>query len=91
MMSGSPSPTTNFSVMHQTRVLRRSSIGAIFTRRSIRQSGDGSNLAYGIDGTFAFFDNLAVNTYCKQRLTALRATTSAIGRSSITATANMSN
>jgi len=43
--------------------LRRSSIGTIFTRRSVSPTAPGSNTAYGIDGTFAFFDNLAVNTY----------------------------
>ncbi len=60
----SGSPPTNFSVVRIKRdVLRRSSIGTIFTRRSVSPTAPGSNTAYGIDGTFAFFDNLAVNTY----------------------------
>jgi hypothetical protein len=60
----SGSPTTNFSVVRIKRdVLRRSSIGTIFTRRSVSPSAPGSNAVYGVDGTFAFFDNLAVNTY----------------------------
>jgi hypothetical protein len=67
---GSGLPGTNFSVIRVKRdVLRRSSIGAIFTRRSLAQRRTGSNLVYGIDGTFAFFDNLAVNTYWAQTQT----------------------
>jgi hypothetical protein len=65
----------NFSVVRVKRdVLRRSSIGAIVTSRSLAQSGEGSNQAYGIDGTFAFFDNLSINTYwAKTRSEALAA------------------
>jgi hypothetical protein len=56
--------STNFSVLRIRRdVLRRSSIGAIFTGRSVAQSGVGSNQAYGVDGTFGFFQNLSINTY----------------------------
>jgi hypothetical protein len=33
------------------------------TRRSVSQRGPGSNDAYGVDGTFAFFQNLTFNTY----------------------------
>ena len=55
---------TNFSVVRLKRdVLRRSSIGAIVTRRSVSTQSVGSNEAYGVDGTFAFYDNLTVNTY----------------------------
>jgi hypothetical protein len=55
---------TNFSAVRIKRdLLRRSSVGAIFTGRSIAQSGGGTNQTYGVDGTFAFYDNLAVNTY----------------------------
>ncbi len=55
---------TNFLVMRLKRdVLRRSSVGAIFTRRSVSTEGAGSNETYGIDGTFAFYDNLDINTY----------------------------
>ena len=55
---------TNFSVVRLRRdILRQSSIGALVTRRSIAQSGTGDNLAYGLDGTFNFFNDLAVNTY----------------------------
>ena len=59
-----PSPSTNFAVVRLKRdVLRRSSIGAILTARSDAQSIPGSNETVGLDGTFAFFTNLAINTY----------------------------
>ncbi|MEQ1869496.1 MAG: DUF5916 domain-containing protein [Vicinamibacterales bacterium] len=55
---------TNFSVLRVKRdFLRRSSIGALFTGRSVSPISGGSNQAYGIDGTFNFFDSLAINTY----------------------------
>ena len=55
---------TNFSVVRLKRdFLRRSSLGVLFTRRSVGQDGTGANEAYGVDGAFAFFDNLAINTY----------------------------
>ena len=60
----SGSRPTNFSVIRLKRdLLRRSSIGLLYTARSVNPSGEGRNDAYGIDGTFAFFDNLAFNTY----------------------------
>ncbi len=55
---------TNFGVMRLKRdILRRSSVGVIYTRRSVDQAGAGRNEAYGVDGTFAFFDHLTFNTY----------------------------
>ena len=55
---------TNFGVMRLKRdILRRSSVGVIYTRRSVDQTGAGRNDAYGVDGTFAFFDNLTFTTY----------------------------
>ncbi|MCY3928255.1 MAG: DUF5916 domain-containing protein [Acidobacteria bacterium] len=55
---------TNFGVMRLKRdILRRSSVGVIYTRRSVALNGDGRNEAYGVDGTFAFFDHLTFNTY----------------------------
>ena len=57
-------PGTGFSVVRVKRdLLRKSSIGAIFTGRSKSQFGAGSNEAYGIDGNFSFFDDLAINAY----------------------------
>jgi hypothetical protein len=56
--------STNFSVLRVRRdVLRQSSVGALVTRRSVTASGAGSNEAFGVDGTFNFFNDLAINTY----------------------------
>jgi hypothetical protein len=62
----SGAPSTSFTVTRIKRdLLRRSSVGAIFTHRSdsSRSPVGGSNQAYGVDATFAFFDNLAINAY----------------------------
>ncbi len=67
----SGAPPTTFSVIRFKRdVLRRSSIGLMVTDRSIGQGGTGRNTAYGVDGTFAFFDNVAINTYWARTRTA---------------------
>jgi hypothetical protein len=64
---------TDFSIVRLKRdLLRRSSVGMIFTRRSSQQSGDGANDAIGFDGAFAFFKNLAIYTYwAKTRTTGM--------------------
>ena len=55
---------TNFSVVRVKRnMLRRSSVGAIFAGRSVSTLGAGSNQTYGVDGTFAFYDHLSINTF----------------------------
>ena len=55
---------SNFSVARLRRdIWRRSSIGFIATNRSRLASGPGDNQVYGVDGTFAFFNNLSMNTY----------------------------
>ena len=57
-------PPTNFAVARVRRdMLRRSTVGALFTRRSTTVAGTGSAETYGLDGTFAFFSNLTINTY----------------------------
>ena len=57
-------PTTNFSVIRIKRdILRRSAIGVLATGRSVDSRGDAPNYAYGVDGTFGFFDTLSINTY----------------------------
>jgi hypothetical protein len=57
-------PATNFAVARLKRdVLRQSSVGALVTRRSVGPGGSGANLALGVDGTFNFFNDLAINTY----------------------------
>ncbi len=64
-------PGTSFSVVRLKRdVLRRSSIGLIYTRRSRVAASAGANDVYGLDGTFAFYENLAVNTYWARTETA---------------------
>ena len=70
----SGAPATNFSVVRLKRdLLRRSSIGALFTRRSVSTRGPGSNETFGLDGTFGFYDNLSINTYwAKTRTSALQ-------------------
>ena len=61
---GSDVESTNFTAVRLRRdVLRRSSIGAIFTNRSVSLVGDGSSQAYGVDGLFSFYDNVEVITY----------------------------
>ncbi|MDP6582220.1 MAG: DUF5916 domain-containing protein [Vicinamibacterales bacterium] len=56
--------STNFAVVRIKRdILRRSSIGAMVTHRSVALASDGSNQAYGMDGTFGFYDNVNLNTY----------------------------
>jgi hypothetical protein len=44
-------------------LLRRSSIGAIYTGRSRRETSAGRSDAVGVDGTFTFYTNLAITTY----------------------------
>jgi hypothetical protein len=56
--------STNFSVLRLKHdILSRSSVGMIFTNRSVAVDGRGANMAYGLDANFAFFENLQVNTY----------------------------
>ena len=56
--------STNFSVVRVKRdILRKSSIGALATNRSVAQTLAGSNQVYGVDGIFGFFSNLTFATY----------------------------
>ena len=55
---------TSFSVARLKRnVFSRSSIGLIATHRSLTLDGSGSNQVFGVDGAFAFFSNLFIDTY----------------------------
>ena len=57
-------PTTNFAVARVKRdILRKSAIGAIATRRSSISGGGGSGETYGVDGLFAFYSDLLINTH----------------------------
>ena len=55
---------TNFTVLRVKRdILRRSSIGGIFTSRSVSVKGNESNQAFGVDGVFSFYDNVNFKGY----------------------------
>ncbi|MGE3405063.1 MAG: DUF5916 domain-containing protein [Vicinamibacterales bacterium] len=55
---------TNFSVLRVRRdVLKRSALGLIYTGRSVGQGGTGRNDVFGVDGVFAFYQNVFINTY----------------------------
>ncbi len=61
---------TNFTVVRVKRdVLRRSAIGAMMTNRSLATSKIGSNQAFGVDGAFAFFQNLSTGAYWARTVT----------------------
>jgi len=56
--------STNFSVLRVKRdILKRSSIGAMFTNRSTSSTIPGSNQAYGLDAAFSFFQNVGFAAY----------------------------
>jgi hypothetical protein len=55
---------TNFTVLRVKRdILRRSTIGAMFTNRSDAILESGANQAYGIDAAFAFYQNINIGAY----------------------------
>jgi hypothetical protein len=60
----SPTPATNFTVVRLKRdVLRRSTIGALFTNRSRSATGGPANQAYGVDAAFSLYQNLNLGGY----------------------------
>lgn len=60
----SASEPTNFTVLRVKRdILRRSTIGAMFTNRSQATLVSGSNQAYGVDGAFSFYQNVNLGAY----------------------------
>ena len=61
----SKTPSTNYTVMRVKRdILRRSSVGAIFTNRSRLTSNlPGDNQVFGIDTSLGFYQNVAVGAY----------------------------
>ena len=62
--SVSATPRTNFTVLRVRRdILRRSSIGAIFTNRSRSTIAPGSNQAYGVEGAFSVFQKVTAGIY----------------------------
>src|SRR6185436_3742812 len=57
-------PSTNFTVLRVKRdILRRSTIGAMFTNRSNSTIVNGSNQAYGVDAAFSFYQNISAGAY----------------------------
>jgi hypothetical protein len=44
-------------------ILRRSSIGAMVTHRTATPGRVGSNLGYGVDATFSFYQNVRIDAY----------------------------
>jgi hypothetical protein len=66
-------PSTNFSVLRVKRdLLRRSNVGVIGTYRNTSPTENASaNGLFGIDGNFAFFQNLRVNAYYAMTRTTL--------------------
>ena len=56
--------STNFSVVRLKRdILRRSSVGAMFTGRSVSTRGTGSSETFGVDTALGFGSNLNINAY----------------------------
>jgi hypothetical protein len=63
-------PETNFSVVRVKRdILRRSTIGALFTNRSKLVEVDGTNQVYGADGNFAFGQDFSFGGFYAQSRT----------------------
>ena len=60
----SRSAQTNFGVLRLRRdILRRSTIGAIYTRRSVSTVAPGANQLWGMDTNLAFYQNIFLNGY----------------------------
>ena len=61
---------TNFNVLRVRRdILRRSTIGGMFTNRSVSASGSGSNQAWGLDTSIAFSQNVYLSAFAAQTKT----------------------
>jgi Domain of unknown function (DUF5916) len=56
--------STNFTVLRAKRdILRRSSIGGMYTHRTSTPGKAGSNDGYGVDSTFSFYQNVHFDGY----------------------------
>ena len=61
---------TNFNVLRVRRdIFRRSTIGGMFTNRSLSASGSGSNQAWGLDTSLAFSQNMYLSAFVAQTKT----------------------
>ncbi len=67
----SGSPATNFTVLRAKRdILRRSTIGAMFTNRNESSvTAGGSNRGYGVDAALGFYQNVSLTGYYAQTQT----------------------
>ena len=72
--ASSAARAANFTVLRVKRdLLRRSSVGALFTNRSVALDGAGSNQAWGADASFSFFDSVNfLGYYARTRSTGAR-------------------
>ena len=60
----SATPSTNFSVVRVKRdILKKSTIGAMYTGRNRSNVADGGNAVFGVDAAFGFYENLTVGGY----------------------------
>lgn len=56
--------SANFTVLRAKRdVLRRSSMGGMYTHRSSTPGRVGANDGYGVDATFSFYQNIRIDAY----------------------------
>jgi hypothetical protein len=63
-VEGTPVPDANHTVLRVKRdILGRSAVGAMFTHRSATPGVTGDNDAYGVDGSFGFYQNLRMDAY----------------------------
>ena len=67
----SGSPATNFTVLRAKRdILRRSTVGAMFTNRNESSvTAGGTNQGYGVDAAFGFYQNVSITSYYAQTRT----------------------
>jgi hypothetical protein len=64
---------TNFTVLRVRRdVMQRSSVGVLFTQRSVSRMAPGSNQVFGLDGTFVLSQNTSLGGYLAHSRTAGR-------------------
>jgi hypothetical protein len=62
--------SSNFTVLRAKRdILRRSSVGGMYTHRTTLVGRPGSNDGYGADATFSFYQNVRMDTYVAQTRT----------------------
>jgi hypothetical protein len=63
----------NFTVLRLRRnILRRSSVGGMYTRRSVSTVGPGANQVWGLDANFATYTNVYFSGYVAQSRTPTR-------------------